>query len=334
MISVYLRHRRSIFKWAVADLSAPSDLALDISGWQPSDLDGHNYTIPDALPPVPRGGFVLIHFDGLGAGADDYDFSDGVAVLHTPPDLVDIFDDQADQVALYTGTIHNHKTIRDFVAYGGPPGGDADHAVAAGLWPPDGYTGPTTQVPGGEVLTVGGSVGIYPGKITHAPAGWAIYASAQTTPGGTNPAPAPYFRNPPDGIATSDHQIPFGWSNVAEAVSYRLEVDDDPAFGSPILAVEVPESHYTPEAVLPDGTFYYRVKARLADGSESGWSATSRVTFISVVAASPAIASSAGRSTAPPPPPAGASPPSLRSEAGLTLAAPSSSSRTATATAW
>jgi len=206
-------------------------------------------------------------------------------VLHSPPGLVDIFHDQADQVALYTGAIHNHKTIRDFVAYGGPPGGDADHAVAAGLWPPDGYTGPTTQVPGGEVLTVGGSVGIYPGKITHAPAGWVIYGPAQTTPGAHNPAPAPYFRNPPDGIATSDHRIPFGWSNVADAVGYRLEVDDDPAFGSPIVAVEVPESHYVPTTPFPDGTFYYRVKARLEGGGESGWSATGRVTFITVAAA-------------------------------------------------
>ncbi len=84
----------------------------DISGWQISDQDDHNYTIPAALPPAPVGTFIVIHFDGLGPGADDYSFADGVAHLHTPAGLADIFDDEADQVALYTGSTHNPATIR------------------------------------------------------------------------------------------------------------------------------------------------------------------------------------------------------------------------------
>ncbi|HEY66199.1 MAG TPA: VWA domain-containing protein [Caldilineae bacterium] len=257
--------------------------ALDISGWQISDQDGNIYTIPDALPPVPQDAFVLIYFDGTGPEADDYDFSDGKAVLHTPPGLVDVFEDDADQVALYTGSEHTADTLIDFVAYGDEPGEEAADAIAAGLWPPEGYTGPTTQIPGGDVLTQGGSIGIYPGDLLHTPDAWVIYAPSQTTPGAENPAPAPYFRNPPDGIATTDHQITFGWSNVPDAVGYRLEVDDDPNFGSPELAVDVDVSWYTPTTPFPDGTFYYRVKARRSDGSESGWSATGEVTFITVV---------------------------------------------------
>jgi len=149
---------------AVAGVSRAEPLAdPDISGWQISDQDGHNYTIPAALPPAPVGAFIVVHFDGLGPGADDYSFADGVAHLHTPAGLADIFDDGADQVALYTDSTHNASTIRDFVAYGGPPGGDADDAVAAGLWSADTYIGPTAQAPGNDVLGVGGSAGVYPG---------------------------------------------------------------------------------------------------------------------------------------------------------------------------
>ncbi|NOZ28107.1 MAG: VWA domain-containing protein [Chloroflexi bacterium] len=265
-------------------VGSPLRTALDISGWQISDQDGHSYTIPDALPPVPQGAFVLIYFDGAGPGADDYNFSDGKAVLHTPSGLVDIFEDSADQVALYTGSSHTPDTLVDFVAYGGDPGEEAADALEAGLWPVEGYAGPTEQIPGGDVLTQGGSIGVYPGEILHSPEAWVIYAPSQTSPGDENPAPAPYFRNPPDGIATTDHQITFGWSNVPDAVGYRLEVDDDPNFGSPELAVNVSVSWYKPTTPLPDGTFYYRVKARRSDGSESGWSATGQVTFITVVA--------------------------------------------------
>jgi len=157
----------------------------DISGWEVSDVDGNVYTVPEALPPVPCGGYVLILFDGQGAAADDYDFSDGSAVLHTPSGLVHVFENEADQVALYAAD------IVDFVAYGAPAGDDDDAAVMAGLWGDDLYTGPTVQVPGGEVLLQGGSVGLYPGSDDNSLDDWAIYRPGETSPGTRNPAPAP-----------------------------------------------------------------------------------------------------------------------------------------------
>ena len=80
---------------STGEASAPLAGGLDISGWQVSDEDGNAYTIPGALGPVPRGAYVLILFDGKGPGADDYDFGDGLATLHSPVALVDIFEDTA-----------------------------------------------------------------------------------------------------------------------------------------------------------------------------------------------------------------------------------------------
>ena len=248
----------------------------DISGWEVSDVDGNVYTVPEALPPVPCGGYVLILFDGQGAAADDYDFSDGSAVLHTPPGLVHVFEDEADQVALYTAS------IVDFVAYGAPAGDDDAAAVVAGIWGDDLYTGPTVQVPGGEVLLQGGSVGLYPGSDDNSLDDWAIYRPGETSPGTRNPAPAPYFRNPPGGIYTTDRRIPFGWSNVRDAAGYHFQLATAHDFSALVADEWLTATVFIPPADLPDGTYYYRVQAQRSDGTASTWSAVGEVTVFSV----------------------------------------------------
>ena len=251
---------------------------IDVSGWQVTDEDGNAYTIPDALPAVLSDGYVLIYFDGQGATADDYDFSDGVAVLHTPAGLVDIFDDEADQVALYSDS-----GIVDFVAYGDAAGDDDETAVAAGIWSDELYTGPTVQIPGGEVLEQGGSIGLYPGEDNNALDDWSIYGPGETTLGAPNPAPVPRFHTPPDGIHTTDHRIPFGWSNVADAVSYHFQVAITTTFDSPTINEVLTTTVFIPATDLDDGTYYYRVRAERADGSFSAYSAVGEVTIFTVV---------------------------------------------------
>ena len=255
----------------------------EISGWEIVTAGGVSYVIPDALPPTPPGATVLILYDGLGSEHDDYDFSDYRAVLHTPSGAVDALGDFTDQVALYAGRSHNAETIRDFMAYGGLEGAAAGDALAAGLWPPDVFVGPTVQIPGGEALQDGGSLGVFPGDIQHSPADWVIYEPDHPSPGAPNPPPAPYFRNPPDGIATTDRQIAFGWSNVADAVAYQLQVDDDPQFRSPIIDVETSESSYEPTALLPTGPFHFRARAIFSGRQLSDWSRMGLVTFMAQV---------------------------------------------------
>ena len=82
--------------------------ALEISGWYLlTPVEGTEvdlwYQIPDALPPVPPGAYVVVWFDALDSDSDDYDFGDGVASLHSLWGLQHILGDEAGQVAFYWG---------------------------------------------------------------------------------------------------------------------------------------------------------------------------------------------------------------------------------------
>jgi titin len=68
------------------------------------------------------------------------------------------------------------------------------------------------------------------------------------------------------------------WSDVAEAVDYTLEEDDDPYFSSPIVRYNGADSQYelTSHAA---GTWYYRVRASNA-GGDSAWSNSESVSVI------------------------------------------------------
>ena len=72
-----------------------------LRGYAIRDEDGALYHIPAALPTVPAGALVVVIFDGLGGGANDTNFDDGVATLHSPPGMVGVLEDDGDQVALY-----------------------------------------------------------------------------------------------------------------------------------------------------------------------------------------------------------------------------------------
>ena len=87
------------YEWI--ELKNAGSTSIDIGGYGLTDEDGNWYKIPHTLPPVPAGAFVVVVFDGLGSGSDDLDFGDNVATLHSPAGLVDIFEDDTDQVALY-----------------------------------------------------------------------------------------------------------------------------------------------------------------------------------------------------------------------------------------
>ena len=84
-----------------------------INGYGLTGQDGRWYRFPDDLPPVPPGAFVLVIFDGLGAAptANDIDFSDNLATLHTPPGLTDIFGDAAGQCALFNRFLPEYHSL-------------------------------------------------------------------------------------------------------------------------------------------------------------------------------------------------------------------------------
>lgn len=275
---------------AASQLDAPAGPrpAASIAGWHVCNKAGACYAIPVALPAVPAGAFVLIYFDGLGAASNDYDFTDGVAVLHTPAGLVDIFDAQADVVALYTGAVHNAQTVRDFVAYGGPPGAADDHAAAAGLWPADQWAslalGSGAEAAGD--LTPSRSLGLYPGHSNRGPDDWAVYQGADLTPGSANPLPRAQWATTGDGAVFGSDGFALGWPWVP-AARYQLQMDDDPAFGSLAVNAFLDAPYYAPQPPPPPGVYWWRVRAIVGEQA-AAWSAPARVTIIPVVEASAA----------------------------------------------
>ena len=85
-----------------------------LRGYPLRDEDGNIYRIPAALPSAPAGARVVVIFDGQGSSANDLDFGDGVATLHSPPGMVNILEDNGDQVALYnTCLLYTSPSPRD-----------------------------------------------------------------------------------------------------------------------------------------------------------------------------------------------------------------------------
>jgi formylglycine-generating enzyme required for sulfatase activity len=276
-----------------------------LRGYGLTDEDDNWYWLPEALPPVPAGGFVVVRFDGLGSTADDYDFGDNLAVLHSPPGLVDVFEDAADQCALYvlrhfvylplvsrgfsatgsaqTGSVSPQSVVRpsatttttvDFVAWGAAAGADAANAVAAGIWRDDWYV--SLQIGSGFVVegatvSVGRSIGIRPGPDQRAPDAWAIYFPADVSRGAANPVAPNYWSTVASGAQMASDGFALGWSWVPDA-QYQFQMDDDPAFGSPMVDVVLPSPWYAPQTLVPAGDYWWRVRPVISGLASEAWS--------------------------------------------------------------
>ena len=138
------------------ELQNYSTTTQSLRGYSLRDEDGNIYRIPAALPSAPAGARVVVIFDGQGSSANDLDFGDGVATLHSPPGMVNILEDNGDQVALYntsyavflpaalsryTGPgpaiprpnrINPPQPVVSFVAWGVDPAGDESSAAFSG----------------------------------------------------------------------------------------------------------------------------------------------------------------------------------------------------------
>ncbi|MBW2737458.1 MAG: hypothetical protein JRE64_01140 [Deltaproteobacteria bacterium] len=241
---------------------------IDIAGFDITDVADDTYAIPTALPPVPPGAFVVINFDGLGPGADDYDFSDGVVELHSSILTGNVFTDVEDSVILYSGTPHDESTKKDFVAWGDYP--FADKSIN------------TIVAPGSRSRVVGTdeSIGLHPEMYSDLVRHWIIYQSEETTQGTENAIPKPILWSPPDGSITINTTLTFGWRDRGLNVkNYHFQLDDDANFGSPVINVYITEQQYMPTPLLI-GTYYWRVKTTDNTLKESMWSKIWSLTIV------------------------------------------------------
>lgn len=310
-INEVMFHPASTSEWV--ELKNVGSSALNIRGYALTDEDGNWYRIPDALPDVPAGALVLILFDGQGSNNNEYNFGDNVATLHSPPGMVNIFEDDADQVALYPGSgavnhivflplTANHyipgnphvpdpnptlpsSDLVDFVAWGAAPGADGAEATLAGRWDAEWYVSLHRGL--GEAseevaLAAGESIGLLP--VTQAmpePDDWFIFRSAEVSQGTENPRATISWYYPDPGATLDSETFAVSWAPVPNATGYRFQLDDDAAFGSPYADLTLAEPSYMPGTPVPDGAYFWRVKTLYPSG-ESAWSTEASVTSLTL----------------------------------------------------
>ncbi len=127
--------------------------------------------------------------------------------------------------------------------------------------------------PGQSQLTVGNTAGATAGSYTVTVSGVAVDSPGHDIELGLDlfdvvPGSATLI-TPADGAPDQPLRPTFQWAAAAEAVSYTLEVDDDPTFGSPELAESgLTDTTFTPTSDLMSNTvFYWRITAENACGA-------------------------------------------------------------------
>jgi len=284
------------YEWV--ELKNTGSTSISIGGYGVTDEDGNWYRIPNNLPPVPSGAFVVVVFDGASSAGDDYDFGDNVATLHTPPGLVNIFEDSADQSALYTH-IPGHllylpllmknfeswnppvpqppsdfpaPSIVSFVAWGADPGNDAANASQAGIWSQGWFKslarglgeGSGSQVPNE-------TIGLLPDSQTNTLDDWTLYLANQTTKGSENALPVISWYYPPAGATVDSATFAVSWNPLEGATGYRFQMDNNSDFSSPTVDLTLLAAAYVPSTPVAEDTYYWRVKVIFV-GGESSWS--------------------------------------------------------------
>ncbi len=290
------------YEWVELTTEGPS--AVDMDGYGLTDEDDNWYMFPVNLPPVPPGAFVVIVFDGAGSGNDDIDFSDNVATLHTQLGLVDIFEDDTDQVALYS-TVQSYEvylpvilydlgtsppgggqsntnsaaglnlveSILTFVAWGDAPGDDAANAAAAGIWDPSWVvvTNRSTGFAGGSSLP-GEPIGLLPGSPTQHLDSWALFQLQEATQGQPNLIPTISLSNVVPGMVMESSTFAIAWQGVEGATGYHFQLDDVIDFTSPYIDTTLTQPAFSSSVIIPDDQYFWRVKV-LYPNDESAWSA-------------------------------------------------------------
>jgi hypothetical protein len=90
----------------------------------------------------------------------------------------------------------------------------------------------------------------------------------------TTPPSAPALVSPTNGLHVGNTPV-FDWSDVADAKSYEILVDNDADFSSPEIPVsDVSLSTYTPAITLGNGTYSWKVRAYDNVGNAGSFSST------------------------------------------------------------
>ena len=84
---------------------------------------------------------------------------------------------------------------------------------------------------------------------------------------------APDLISPSEMSTTTDHAPSFDWSDVIDAWSFELLVDNDSDFNNPEIKKEdLQSSQFSMSPTMTNGTYYWKVRARDAAGNFGKWS--------------------------------------------------------------
>jgi hypothetical protein len=86
------------------------------------------------------------------------------------------------------------------------------------------------------------------------------------------------LNSPVNNAFTKDNTPTVSWEAIGAAVEYRLQIDDNSNFASPIVDLTMTATSYTPTSALGDAKYYWRVRARNAAGNWGGWCTRRAVT--------------------------------------------------------
>ncbi len=109
--------------------------------------------------------------------------------------------------------------------------------------------------------------------------GISAFTSLIVTPAAaTGPLPAPTLLSPADAaLFGRGDSIRFDWSDVANAASYTIEIDDSSAIAAPLITTQTTTVSETTISSLPRGNMWWRVRANSTDGTAGTWSVVRQV---------------------------------------------------------
>lgn len=109
-----------------------------------------------------------------------------------------------------------------------------------------------------------------------------------STPAAATPSPfkADRLSSQPSGLTPDsvtspvrypDQSVVLTWGDVPKAAGYTVEISDNPGFSTTIWTADTFQPIAAPEILLPDGAYWWRVRAVDAAGTEGLWSDVARV---------------------------------------------------------
>jgi hypothetical protein len=219
-----------------------------LAGMELSNEANQTYQLPDGLTLLAPGTFFLIVFDGQ---------------------------DKLDGLTLHANRTGFLNPTSGWVALTGKDGAQLDR-VAWG----DGQVGQVNLSGGGveEDPEPGMTIGRYPLATETDPAEWVGFAPEQATPGKVNPIPVVQVLLPLSGALLAPQDATLDWYPVAGATQYTVQVSQDVTFATLQLSQTVSDPSLTVSS-LSAGTYYWRVQAIDAGGSQAEFSPVNMITL-------------------------------------------------------